>query len=553
MAEKKETEFDLDALMQGAAPGIEPWVEENDEEKNISPKENLTPLKSGGLVDEFGRIKRAEKEDKTVYPTLPPETYSKADIEKLMDEHKQYLENAPKEGDANKHNEEFEQTVIGGTKDIEDFASGLLSVEPDALDAMEDYINTFGKEYIKGSYVLTPTAEKALARIKDLRAEHLKAQEKAKEAAKAKKSEAKEPEVKDTEKAKLNKFKEVTKKKPQDRSLEEYLFLKETIENNPRQTPEQKAKAIESLTSQARLKMKDPNKISKEEYKLVPVFIEEFGYDKDKAINKDARNFRDAMDKRIKTEKEKETAKDNQDNVIVPIVPIKTDKKDEIVKKEAENKIKETQEKDNGKKKGFFARAGDHLKRQWKKYVVGGLVAGAVALGLLSNCNGNEENKDNDKKDNKKETVVKKDSVTTVKADTLDVGLLKQASKRLGHQDKISAEDAVKETLNKLEQMSKLPQETKAKIAGETDLDKLVNLVVVRGDQDKLKQPIDALLAGEKINPLALKDISERSQNVTSDFGANKENNLENGRQSIDAPSAYQIQQIVKEKGMGIK
>lgn len=551
MAEKKETEFDLDALMQGAAPGIEPWVEENDEEKNISPKENLTPLKSGGFVDEFGRIKRAGKEDETVYPPLQPETYSKADIEKLMDEHKQYLENAPKEGDANKHNEEFEQTVIGGTKDIEDFASGLLSVEPDALGAMEDYINTFGKEYIKGSYVLTPAAEKALARIKDLRAEALKTQETAKE--EAKEPEAKEPEVKDTEKAKLNKFKEVTKKKPQDRSLEEYLFLKETIENNPRQTPEQKAKTTESLTSQARLKMKDPNKISKEEYKLVPVFIEEFGYDKDKAINKEARQFRDAMDKRTKTEKEKETAKDNQDSVIIPIVPIKTDKEDEIVKKETENKIKETQEKDKGKKKGFFARAGDHLKRQWKKYVVGGLVAGAVALGFLSNCSGNEENKDNDKKDNKKETVVKKDSVTTVKADTLDVGLLKQASKRLGHQDKISAEEAVKETLNKLEQISNLSKETKAKIAGETDLDKLVNLVVVRGDQDKLKQPIDALLAGEKINPLALKDISERSQKITSDFGANKDNNLENGRQSIDAPSAYQIQQIVKNKGMDIK
>ena len=99
------------------------------------------------------------------------------------------------------------------------------------------------------------------------------------------------------------------------------------------------------------------------------------------------------------------------------------------------------------------------------------------------------------------------------------------------------------------EAFKKLPDEMKAKFSGQSDEEKLAKLGVVRGDQDKLHKPIDSLLKGEKINPLTLKDISERTSSVTDDFGAHKDNSLKNGTQSIQL-SAYQIQKALNEKGI---
>lgn len=427
------------------------------------------------------------------------------------------------------HGDLFVDSVEKGTADISAFADGSLDIDSDAIDAMEKYINTFGKEYIKGSYEYTPAAQKALARIKDLRQQ---AQEKAKkqEAQKAK-----------SEKSNASKIKELMKKKPQDRTLQDYLFLKEAIEQNPRRTPEQKAKDIESLTSQARMRMKDPKNVKEEELVVVPLFIDAFGYDKDRAINKEARAFRDAMAKRSTPKNPTQKS-----NVI---------KNDEPVVEVSKTNTSVSSKKDQKKKKGFglwWSKTKNWVKRNAAPIIVG-LAASTVILGSFLK----KSTPDKNKKENKVEVItptydggqLPEVVITPEKA---DVSMLKQYARRIGHQEKLSTEAAVERTMKDFEAFKKLPSETKAKISGQSDEEKLAKLGVVRGDQDKLHTPIDNLLKGEKINPLTLKDISDRTAKVTDDFGANKDNSLKNGKQTIQL-SAYQIQKALHEKGMSEK
>lgn len=629
MADKNETELDqeaLDKLMEGASPGIQPWVEEElssvreerldsaptpilfylanglasphevnpwyDEIKahtgaNYStpethkgyivknhpelqqPIEEFASIIQGGYLDNLESEERIAKlqelegqmmkkynlpERIDIFSKAQPQAtqvqettkasdnvkYGKKELEGFLQAYDVYLK-APdqvqnkdllKELDPNYesvHGDLFVDSVEKGTADIAAFAEGTLDVEPDALDAMQTYIETFGKEYSNGSYQYTAAAQKALARIKDLR-------QQAKEKAKQQET----PKV-TNEKTDAAKIKELMKKKPQDRTLQDYLFLKEAIEQNPRRTPEQKAKDIESLTSQARLRMKDPKNVKEEELVAVPLFIDAFGYDKDHAINKDARSFRAAMDKQMPVSK-------TQDGIVSdPIYHEPTTTQDNT-----ETNVTPAQEKEKKKKKGivaWFGKAKDWVKKHAAPIVVGILAASSL-LGMRG-CS--EEKKNNNKKDDNVENIIPvqlpKVVITPEKA---DVSMLKQYARRIGHQEKLSTEAAVERTMKDFEAFKKLPSETKAKISGQSDEEKLAKLGVVRGDQDKLHTPIDNLLKGEKINPLTLKDISDRTAKVTDDFGANKDNSLKNGKQTIQL-SAYQIQKALHEKGMGEK
>ena len=91
--------------------------------------------------------------------------------------------------------------------------------------------------------------------------------------------------------------------------------------------------------------------------------------------------------------------------------------------------------------------------------------------------------------------------------------------------------------MENLQSLSQLPKRTKEQIAGETDLEKLAKLVVVRGDQNSLKQDIDSFINGQKITDKQFQDICARTFKVTDDFSANKENNKQVGRQSLDMSS----------------
>lgn len=629
MADKNETELDqeaLDKLMEGASPGIQPWVEEElssvreerldsaptpilfylanglasphdvnpwyDEIKahtgaNYStsethkgyivknhpelqqPIEEFASIIQGGYLDNLEGEERTAKlqelEDQMMKKYNLPERidifskaqpqatqvqeatkasdnvkYGKKELEGFLKAYDIYLK-APdqvqnkdllKELDPNYesvHGDLFVDSVEKGTADITAFADGSLDIDSDAIDAMEKYINTFGKDYIKGSYEYTPAAQKALARIKDLRQQ---AQEKAKkqEAQKAK-----------SEKSNAAKIKELMKKKPQDRTLQDYLFLKEAIEQNPRRTLEQKAKDIESLTSQARLRMKDPKNVKDEELVVVPVFIDAFGYDKDRAINKDARAFRDAMAKR--SAQKNPTQKSN---VI---------KNDEPVVEVSKTNTSGTSKKDQKKKKGFglwWSKTKNWVKRNAAPLIVG-LAAGTAILGSFLK----KSIPDKDKKDNKIEVVTPiydggQLPEVVITPEKTDINMLKQYGKRIAHQENLSTEEAVKRTMEDLEALKNLPTEIQAKLAGHSNEEKLARLGVVRGDQAKLHTSIDKLLKGEKINPLDLKNISERTFKVTDDFGANKDNSLKNGKQSKDM-SAYQFLKALGEKGNNSK
>lgn len=125
---------------------------------------------------------KKEKEEKTEEFVIGAEekNYSREELETILKAHEVYLL-APdqvqnnellKEMDANyesTHGDLFTQTVVQGTIDIADFAKGDLTIDDDAADSMQKYIETFGKEYIGGKYVYTPEAEAALKKLDSVR------------------------------------------------------------------------------------------------------------------------------------------------------------------------------------------------------------------------------------------------------------------------------------------------------------------------------------------------------------------------------------------------
>lgn len=107
-------------------------------------------------------------------------TYSKEDIEFLLNSFEIYLKspdelenkdilmaNNPKYKEA--HLELFEEAVLQAQKDIQDFADGSLELDENALESMQNYIETFGKEYQNNRYGYTPQALKALEKIASLK------------------------------------------------------------------------------------------------------------------------------------------------------------------------------------------------------------------------------------------------------------------------------------------------------------------------------------------------------------------------------------------------
>lgn len=115
---------------------------------------------------------------------MPRQHYSKENLENILHAHEIYLKTPEeaKETDPDlaqgqkdeieaEQNNLFAETVEQGTIDIADFAKGDLSIDDDAVETMQQYIETFGKEYQNGVYKYTPEAEAALSRLNTLRTE----------------------------------------------------------------------------------------------------------------------------------------------------------------------------------------------------------------------------------------------------------------------------------------------------------------------------------------------------------------------------------------------
>lgn len=108
------------------------------------------------------------------------EHYTKENLDAIMNAHEIYLL-SPEELQNNerlkemsekyemKYTELFEETVQQATIDIAEFAKGDLTIDDNAVDSMQKYIETFGKEYQGGVYKYTPEAEAALKKLDSFR------------------------------------------------------------------------------------------------------------------------------------------------------------------------------------------------------------------------------------------------------------------------------------------------------------------------------------------------------------------------------------------------
>lgn len=102
--------------------------------------------------------------------------YTRDNLEQILKAHDLYmltpeeleqnteLKNMTDEERANHTNLSVE-TIEQATQDIAEYANGDLTIDADAYDTMQKYIDVFGKEWQNGEYKLTPEAEKALKRL----------------------------------------------------------------------------------------------------------------------------------------------------------------------------------------------------------------------------------------------------------------------------------------------------------------------------------------------------------------------------------------------------
>ena len=191
--------------------------------------------------------------------TTSENKYTKKDLDGIMQAFNVYLQNPEDLNDnlkralpdyAERNTDLFVETVERASADIKSFSEGKLSITPDAVFAMEEYIATFGKELINKKYQYTPEATKALERLKNLKKELLKGN-----------------------------------------GLNSYLVAKAEIESKSDLSETQKNKKIEQLTGKARTKMEQMKSFSEEDLAAAPAFIAAFGYDKGNSLNSAARNF----------------------------------------------------------------------------------------------------------------------------------------------------------------------------------------------------------------------------------------------------------------------
>lgn len=269
------------------------------------------------------------------------------------------------------------------------------------------------------------------------------------------------------------------KKKPKDRTLHDWIVLKEDIEHNPKLSDGQKKYELKSLTDQARThKMnKSPKELSSDELKDADAFMAAFGYDIDrkgrKATNPVAMRWKEGVDKRKKAEAA------NDEIVVEQPVEQKTEQEPEEKKNDGKEddkgkggvapivipgrhitndkgvteweKHKPAQEKNKEKKKkGLFGRIGDWAKRNWKKIAIGGAILAASLFGAKS-CNSNQGGDDKGK--DKIEVVTptpqqeEHQLPEIVVTDSIDQAMLHQYAKRVGYTDQLGEEAAIQKAL----------------------------------------------------------------------------------------------------------
>lgn len=352
------------------------------------------------------------------------------------------------------------------------------------------------------------------------------------------------------------------KKKPKDRTLHDWIVLKEDIEHNPKLSDGQKKYELKSLTDQARThKMnKSPKELSSDELKDADAFMAAFGYDIDrkgrKATNPVAMRWKEGVDKRKKaeaandeivveqpveqkTEQEPEEKKNDgkeddkgKGGVAPVVIPGRHITNDKGVTEWEEHKPAQEKNKEK-KKKGLFgwlknagSKSLEWLKRNGKKIIIGGALLAASLFGTRA-CNGTETGSD-DKvpdKDKHEQVVVtptpqhkEHQLPELVVTDSIDQAMLHQYAKRVGYTDQLGEEAAIQKALaDRHAYVTNQSKEIKDKIFGAkngmTPEAQMAVLATVRNNNPELTDRVDGILQGTNHNPAtALKLSTEVSE-----------------------------------------
>ncbi len=195
------------------------------------------------------------------------------------------------------------------------------------------------------------------------------------------------------------------------------------------------------------------------------------------------------------------------------------------------------------KPKSFWGKVKDKARKWGKKLLWAAGIVGGLLL-LNKNCS-DKNNGETLPQPPTNTTITPPDTVKTQKPDPQD---MYQIARRIAFQNKIDNPiEAATEAFNLLEKFSKLPKETIAAIPGESLSNKLVKVVVVRGDQHHLREAIDNLINGQRPDAATMDDIVKRAAKVTEDYGANeayKEENRQVGRQTDPKVTKAMVEKI---------
>lgn len=325
------------------------------------------------------------------------------------------------------------------------------------------------------------------------------------------------------------------KKKPKDRTLHDWIVLKEGIENNPKLSDGQKKYELKSLTDQARShKMTNPKSVSDEELKDADQFMKAFGYDIDKkgraATNPIAMRWQDAIKKRqaaLANSEEKEVSEpvkpvektdeeqkkdDKSDDKgddkghggVIPVVPPRHITNDKGVTEWEGNKPAEDKKKEETKKKkGLFGRIGDWAKRNWKKIAIGGAILAASLFGAKQCQSQQQDDKGKDKIEVVTPTPEREQQlpeVVVTATQDYDLEMAKQYCKRMGYQTKDSEENIDARFFRDRMTYANI----KDRVAGHMGIDSLTIdqqmavLATVRGNTPDNAPVVDAILNGRE-------------------------------------------------------
>lgn len=431
--------------------------------------------------------------------------YTKEDIEQLLN-YGEMLEKKPEEviklddekmqSTVNEnHQTQFAAHVEKCSALIKDYAEGRISVEPEAMDAFDFFLDKYGKDYtkatnIKGamSYDITADAANASQRLAHERVE-LGKQIEQQVFAPAKENGEGNDAPKGLEYTEQE-LRAAHKTPGKHRSVRDWKILYDQIEHRKDLvTDKDREKARKKLdedferTANKGVKAAFAREQAKNNPQEEVIVVEEvtpqkkeYTQEEVKAARKTAPKKRDAEqwnalydnvdhNQELTTDKKRSQKRKDLTNDlyregrsdVIPVViaeqnrlhpehaqdyipddkkALKRKQKLEEEAKKQETAKKKEKENDKKKKKGFFARAWDWTKRNAKKIVGAVILCGAILLGAKSCSNSQASqpgNNDNNGGKDNKEIVDPNPIKPTIEKDTVDMGMAHQYAKRMGY------------------------------------------------------------------------------------------------------------------------